>query len=349
MSVNTFASKKIDIVAAQSAATISIFLSPVLILTKQTTNQHDMRQYAHSFVVVEQLKYRYSSGAGSSGFKLEVKIMRQLIDILDLVWRRKITRFSGAVFGLLFLSMVYGNDFVAIAKPKHSQYGLGIEVKERGSLHAPPSYCVVAIAPRDGGRTISEYPTFYVYLLKKEDAFVTSNITGLIFKLYGKLDIPSRNLAIFRGRVRNLDLEEGLYKINLSTVNSSVLNGEVQSWKTYLIGSDDMFSEYANTYIQRVPDHSLFREIRSVTTKLKQAQIYAKYYYWYDAFDAYTQWLETNPTDANARRERAKMLQEIYHSPHNRCISSEKLLKLIDESKSAKPIAFPRWSEREKI
>jgi hypothetical protein len=269
-----------------------------------------------------------------------MKIMRQLIDILDLAWRRQITRFSGTFLSLLCLSVLYGNDLTVIAQPKHSQYGLGIEVKETGSLHSIPSYCVVAIAPRDGGRTISEYPTFYVYLLKRKDAFVPSNITGLNFKLYGNKDIPIRGRAIFSGRVRNLDLEDGLYKIDLSTAYPSVLNGEVQSWKAYLLGSDDMFSEYTSTYIQRVPDPSLFREIRSATTKLQQAQIYTKYYYWYDAFDAYTQWLESNPTDINARRERARMLQEIYYSPHNRCISSEKLLKLIDEPKPAKPIAF---------
>ena len=85
----------------------------------------------------------------------------------------------------------------------------------------------------------------------------------------------------------------------------------------------------------------MLKEIQPKSTILDKARIYAKYYYWYDAFDAYSQWLEQHPKDVVARREREKMLQENLSS---RCVdaysysSFKELLKAINV-KTAKAIA----------
>jgi len=42
---------------------------------------------------------------------------------------------------------------------------------------------------------------------------------------------------------------------------------------------------------------------------LERARIFAANLYWYDAFDAYTKWLEANPTDKTARQERAELVR----------------------------------------
>ncbi|CAN1212637.1 hypothetical protein TUMEXPCC7403_20695 [Tumidithrix helvetica PCC 7403] len=48
--------------------------------------------------------------------------------------------------------------------------------------------------------------------------------------------------------------------------------------------------------------------IQQAYSDLEKARIYAGYFYWYDAFDAYTQWLDANPSDLIARRERSAMM-----------------------------------------
>ncbi|NMF57769.1 DUF928 domain-containing protein [Pseudanabaena yagii] len=225
----------------------------------------------------------------------------------------------------------------AIAQPKHTQYGLGTAKNYIGGVPASVrSYCVAIIAPDDGGRTIAERPPLYIYFHKRKYAN-TSSLLTLKFRIR---EDESRGRSLFRG---NEEIEEeGFYKIVLPVSNSSLLNGKIQLLSTSIINEwSELDSAYA--YIQREPDLNLEREVKRENTWLGKARIYAKYYYWYDAFDAYTQWLKINPTDQIARRERAKLLQE---SRRNQCsdyrlLSSEKLLELID-AKSAKLLAFPQ-------
>jgi Domain of Unknown Function (DUF928) len=265
--------------------------------------------------------------------------MRQLIDILDLAWRSKLTKFSGAFFSLLFLSVIYGNDLTAIAQPKYSQYGLGTAKKYVGGVpHSIPSYCISIISPDDGGRTISERPSLYVYIYKLKDKWTPyKSLVNLDFIMR---EDNHRSRRVFTGKERIFG--EGFYKIKLPVSNPSILNGKIQHWSVY-VTSEGIDTDRSVAYIQREPDINLEREFNREHTLFGKARIYAKYFYWYDAFDAYTQWLEINPTDQVARRERAKLLQE---NQHNQCIdyqyiSSEKLLELID-AKPAKPIAFPQ-------
>ncbi|WP_190303576.1 DUF928 domain-containing protein [Pseudanabaena sp. UWO311] len=263
--------------------------------------------------------------------------MRLLIDILDLAWRRKITRFSGTLFSLLFLSVIYGNVLAAIAKPKHTRYGLGIDQKFIGGVpHSIPNYCISIIAPDDGGRTSSERPNLYAYVYKYQNLRTSSKSNlGIDFRIK---ESQSFSRSVFRGQ--ETIAEVGLYKMILPVANPALLNGKIQRWSMAVIDEwGEIYPAYA--YIQRESNLDLEREVKGENMLLGKARIYAKYFYWYDAFDAYNQWLEVNPTDQIARRERAKLLQESRRSQciNYRYISSAKLLELID-AKSAKPIAF---------
>jgi len=271
---------------------------------------------------------------------------QEMNKMLARIWQRKISKLTGAIFSLFCLSTFCNNDFVAIAQPKYSRYGLGAEIRQTGSLHALPTYCVVAIAPEDGGRTISENPSIYIYLLKRHENYNASlHVLGLNFRISADKDFSSRR--VLNEKVRNLQLNAGFYKITLPIVKPPVLNGKVQYWTTFVIDSGRMWSDYARTYIQRETDANLLREIRGVKTLLEQAQIYAKYYYWYDAFDAYSQWLEANPNDFIARRDRKKMLQE--NLLHDKCDdyyrftpSTKKLWELIEANPAKEIKLLPR-------
>jgi hypothetical protein len=261
------------------------------------------------------------------------------LKVLISYWRRQIARFSGSFWGLLCLSVLYGHDLAAIAQPKHTQYGLGTDQELIGGVpHSTPNYCISIIAPDDGGRTSSESPTLYVYVYKNEN-LGTSSKSNLAINFRIK-ESQSFSHSVFRGQ--ETISGAGLYKMILPVSNPSILNGKIQRLSTSVGDEwDEMYPAYA--YIQREPDLNLEREVKSENTLLGKARIYAKYFYWYDAFDAYTQWLEVNPPDRIARRERAKLLQESRQSQciNYRYISSEKLLELID-AKSAKAIAFPQ-------
>ncbi len=250
---------------------------------------------------------------------------------------------KGRILSVFCLSVIYGNDLAAIAQPKHTRYGLGTDKQvTHGVPQSMPNYCISLIAPYNGGRTIFERPALYIYIYKRENArtFSKSHL-GIDFRIReGKY----LSRSIFRGKEKILG--EGFYKIMLPISNSSILNGKIQRFSVSLFDEGDLL--YTSTaHIQRDPDINLEQEVKRENTLLGKARIYAKYFYWYDAFDAYTQWLEVNPSDQIARGERAKLLQE---SLNNQCVnhryfSPEELLKLIDTS-SAKPIAFPQKKDQ---
>jgi hypothetical protein len=235
--------------------------------------------------------------------------------------------------------MLFLGDFIAISQQKTSQYGLGIKPHpQAGTLHAPPSYCITAITPKDGGRTLSQQPNLYLYLSKRKnerDIFMSE------LRIRLKLD---EGESVLRFRVKVENLAEGLYKIALPVDNFPNLNRKIQHWR--LNGMDTEFSylEDTSVSIQQESNGNVLKEIQPKSTILDKARIYAKYYYWYDAFDAYSQWLEQNPKDFVARRERKKMLQENLSS---RCvdaygyISFKDLLEAINV-KPAKAIAIDK-------
>lgn len=253
---------------------------------------------------------------------------------------------KGRILSVLCLSIIYGNDLAAIAQPKHTRYGLGTDKQvTHGVPKSMPDYCISLIAPYNGGRTIFERPALYIYIYKRENArtFSKSHL-GIDFRI--REDKYLRR-TIFRGKEKILG--EGFYKIMLPISNSSILNGKIQRFSVFLFDEGDLLytSIYnSNAYIRRDPDINLEQEVKRENTLLGKARIYAKYFYWYDAFDAYTQWLEVNPSDQIARGERAKLLQEsLNQCVNHRYISPEESLKLID-TRSAKPIVFPQKKDQ---
>ncbi|PZO36074.1 MAG: hypothetical protein DCF19_22465 [Pseudanabaena frigida] len=246
------------------------------------------------------------------------------------------TNWADIALSLLCLPALLWGDFIAFAQQETSQYGLGLQLQQRGSLHASRNYCITAIAPKDGGRTLSHQPTLYFYLSKNK---TERNIFISALRITLQLE---EGKSVLRFRVKVENLAEGLYKIALPVDNFPNLNRKIQHWRLNGIDTESLDLEDAFAYVQQGSNENVLKEIQPTSTILDKAHIYAKYYYWYDAFDAYSQWLQQNPKDAVARREREKMLQENLSS---RCVdvykfsSFEKLLKEIDV-KPAKAIAL---------
>ena len=253
------------------------------------------------------------------------------------------TKRASVVLSLLCLPALFWGDFIAIAQQKTS-YGLGIKLPQQtGGLHVAPNYCITAIAPKDGGRTLSQHPTLYFYLIKRkneQDIFMSE----LRITLKQDEGESTRNLYVFRVKVNNLD--EGLYKIDLPIGDFPDLNRKIQYWTMDGIDTDLSRLQRTSLYVQQESNENALKEIQSKGTLLDKARIYAKYYYWYDAFDAYSQWLEHHSKDVVARHEREDMLQENFSS---QCIdfysyiylSFKELLEAIDV-KTAKEIAIDK-------
>lgn len=249
---------------------------------------------------------------------------------------RSQTNWANVVLSLLLVPAIFGDDLIAIAQQKNSQYGLGLKLQQRGTLHVPPSYCIIAIVPKDGGRTLSHQPSLYFYLSKNKNY---RNVSIFALRITMQLH-EDQSVRRFRCEVKNL--AEGLYKTALPVGNFANPNRKIQRWKIDAIDTDFSGLESTFVFVQQESNTNVLKEILPQSSILDKARIYAKYYYWYDAFDAYSQWLELYPNDAEARREREKMLQENLSS---RCVDSynymsfKELLEGINV-KSAKAISL---------
>jgi hypothetical protein len=213
---------------------------------------------------------------------------------------------SGATCLTFLLSISFG-IVPAIAKTPTSLFGLGLEGmsgKAGGAARCPADKIGNAIAPEDGGRTLSARPTFYVYVENLYDSQERPYRAALIVR--DGIGLEAR--ATYRAFSRSKKL--GLIKFTLPDSAPVLEVGKDIRWQVRLA-----FGEFStasmmnvNSLIRLEPNAVAGEAIHKARTNLEKARIYARYYYWYDAFDAYTQWLDANPNDRIARQERSAMM-----------------------------------------
>ncbi|MEE3717815.1 DUF928 domain-containing protein [Tumidithrix elongata RA019] len=209
------------------------------------------------------------------------------------------------ILGTLCLSTLVGT--VAITSTVEAQrgqsYGLGMSGSSvqggaiRGDL---PS--VLLLVPPDGARTLSARPTLYWYVSANEN----ENRSGFKMRLYLRENPTQEAKNLFD--VQGSGKEVGLYKFTLPSSAPSLVEGKVQRlqlrWKR---GLDDV---NLNALVLLDKDPKVVKALSESSSGLEKARILAKERYWYDALDAYSQWIEAHPKDDVAIKERKALLTE---------------------------------------
>ncbi|PZO37404.1 MAG: hypothetical protein DCF19_18910 [Pseudanabaena frigida] len=250
---------------------------------------------------------------------------------------RSLFRYPKLIFMLVAFSAIGWCLPVAVHSKSSSFYGLGVIPNNvvEGATRCPKTKLVAVdlLAPDDGARTLSSRPTFYWYIEHKSlDAKASSPETenkeffGISFILRSGFGRNAKSIFSFRSKGYRKD-NSGLYRFTLPP-NSP--NLEVDKTYTWNIRYASSVSKDGDTPIDQIDARAIVRresnpavmsEIEGASTDLARARIFANNRYWYDALDAYTKWIDANPNDKIALRERLSMLDEIVErSPKLKCI-----------------------------
>jgi len=235
-------------------------------------------------------------------------------------------RYIKLIFLLIFLSAIGWYLPMAVQSRASSFYGLGIkpQFSSGGGSRCGDYNNLVAVdllAPNDGGRTLASRPTFYWYIEHKSGLNNHPKIEAkpkkskVNFFLRDGFDRKSQRIFEVSSQATQVNQKGTLYKFTLPSTAPLIDIDKIYIWQIRYI---DMTDSEVNpsqinvrTFIKRESNQSVMSQINNASTDLLKARIYASNAYWYDALDAYSNWLDENPSDRQALNERMRMLDEI--------------------------------------
>jgi hypothetical protein len=236
----------------------------------------------------------------------------------------RITKFSFGVGAVCLAVAIAATTLIAPtnAQTKRSKYGLGLpKVTSSGGVRGNvPS--MILLAPIDGGRTLSPRPTFYWYV---SSDVATKKPYQLRFNLRDR-----EGESVFK--IETSSTKTGLQKFTLPDSAPALKVGKVMRWQLRLTtdltsSSNDMLSYNALIELKPPSSSGVKQDLEKAKNGLEKARVYAKYSYWYDALDAYTNWVESNPKEAseldNSRQERTRMISIVVAELMNERLQSE--------------------------
>lgn len=241
-----------------------------------------------------------------------------------------------------------------------AQYGLGLPRSAgtggatRGNLPH-----ITMIVPEDGAKTLAARPTFYWYIAPPNLTGITNPATTAVpsssegkqsFKITLFLrdgsDRSARSVFVGEGVAD----QPGLYKFTLPADAPELVVGKVQRWQVRWQANNGASQVDVNAPIRRDADPKVLAAIAIAKDDLAKARIYAQNGYWYDAIDAYTNWLTANPKDQTARDERSNLLKDGFknHSAFSKEQESNitKLLTQLDVNTSATEMPLKARTKR---
>lgn len=214
----------------------------------------------------------------------------------------------------------FSASLTADAQSKKSKYGLGLpgSATASGAVRSSDLPLLLILAPRDGGRTLSPRPSFYWYIPPSSSSSNQTNPYSIKFILRrdttGGLDTSIFDVKASSGI-------SGLHKFALPESAPALEVGKAQRWDLRMEGldgekvggitlSDNPVTANGLIVLEK-PTPEVAKALSAAKTDLDKARVYAKYSYWYDAVDAYSNWLAANKGDKVALQERAEMLSEV--------------------------------------
>jgi hypothetical protein len=241
-----------------------------------------------------------------------------------------------ATICLMTAATLAAND-MALAQNRRSKYGLGSlpeTAKTSGGTRRPGELSrIVVISPDDGALAFSDRPTFYWYIVAfpGDPANTPFEQEFLLQQRWQKQNPEDKPLVEKIFNQKATTTKPGLYRVTLPPTGISLIPNVDRQWKIRLHGQGENSS---NFLIRMENKPAAIAELSKAKTDLEKARIYERYGYWYDAFDAYTRWLEVNPKDKVARRERANMIEIGLKDNRDFSDNGQPNLKLLSELQS---------------
>ena len=233
------------------------------------------------------------------------------------------------ILGTLCLSTLMGVVTVSSVYARGETFGLGgtSSSTSGGAVRDGNLPQVLLLVPPDGARTLSARPTLYWYVASTEDE-QKKNFKIRIFLRENPND-GAKSLFEVTGSGKEL----GLYKFNLPDTAPSLVEGKVQRLHLRWSGALKELNLHAKILLDKNPE--VIKAVGAAKTCLDKARILARELYWYDALDAYSQWIESHPKDATAIKERNDLLAAAFKStiddPEANKKEQEKLNEMRDE------------------
>lgn len=199
--------------------------------------------------------------------------------------------------GALLLLVMAGSISVSAQPRKGTSFGLGVPSNAstggatRGSLPQ-----VVMLVPDNGAKTLSDRPTFYFYV--GEAPFRAT------FLLRDGNEQGSKSVH----RIETEAKKAGLYRVTLPEA-VRLNSGQVQRWQVRWQDGRGVNQIDVAAAVKLESNPQVRAKIAGAKNDLEKARIFSANLYWYDALDAYTRWLEANPTDKTARQERSELIR----------------------------------------
>jgi hypothetical protein len=190
-------------------------------------------------------------------------------------------------------------------------YGLGGNSSDTsgGAIRTGPKL-IVFLVPPNGARTLLARPTFYCYISNGEDD--PRKDFPITILLRDSTDSSPKTLFRQNGKGRAV----GLYRFTLPENSPVLVEGKIQRLQVRIQSSSANTSDFValNANILLDTNAQVLEAVSKASTGLEKARILAKALYWFDAIDAYTQWIEANPKDATAIKERNALLAQGFKS-----------------------------------
>jgi Domain of Unknown Function (DUF928) len=226
---------------------------------------------------------------------------------------RSVIAIAAVCFAAILVTLATDLSATAQNRRTKSKYGLGtlpVAARTGGGIRKGELARVTLLAPQDGGITLSERPTFYWYV-----APVSGDKDYFRFDIGFRLRDPGdSNLKTVE--IKRSGTKVGLYSFTIPSTAPALEIGKDQTWvvqdftKYITINSTNEALLLKTSVVVRFKKNEVaIAELNKAKTNLEKARIFERYGYWYDALHAYTQWIEANPKDTIARRERANMIE----------------------------------------
>ena len=187
--------------------------------------------------------------------------------------------------------------------PKTAGTGGSVRLKDdqdlvlrSGTARALP--ILALMVPEDGARTSSARPTLYWNMILNEPQDYKLTFFLQETAAENSKVVLEQEITITKG---------GLFKFQLpQSLDANI----PRRWGVKCKWASGKVVEANGILAFTEPKPEFKVALESAQSSLEKARVYVSYGYWYDALDAYNNWITANPQDAKAIQERSSLISE---------------------------------------